>query len=267
MQAVTARETTLRVGPGSHYRAAPVRPMGATNSRVRRHTDVTIRRRSGSWSYVQITGTTNNREGWVPTRDLTVDAQRMGIIVNHRVRLRASPNSSARTLTRLNRNTEVTIISRGRGSSSGWTEVRAGKRTGWVRNIELENDTQMRRTRRAVTMRSGPGSNFGSIRNIRNGENITVLGRQGNWLQVRYKGRVGWIQNNRTSRTATRRIRSAGIQPLRREARAGSRTTWTNHLPRNTRVTVLGRDGRSNSGFTRVRIGNRTGWLWTSWLR
>lgn len=64
-----------------------------------------------------------------------------------------------------------------------------------------------------------------------------------------------------------RSLRSAGIQPLRREARVGSRTNWTGSLPRNTRVSVLGHDGRGRRGFTRVQIGSRTGWLWTSWLR
>jgi len=112
-------------------------------------------------------------------------------------------------------------------------------------------------------MRRGPGTRFARMRTILNGPNVEVIGRNGNWIQVRYRNRTGWVQRSRTrSHTQTRRLRH-NWTTMRRgatiEANRNSRST----LRGQSRVRVLGQ----SSMFTRVRIGNRTGWVFTSHLR
>jgi uncharacterized protein YraI len=50
----------------------------------------------------------------------------------------------------------------------------------------------------SVNVRSGPGTNFGVLAVIRQGQGAAVLGRNasGTWWQVNYNGIVGWASSN-----------------------------------------------------------------------
>ena len=258
---VVRNNTRLRRGPSTRYHASPVLPRTG-NPRVNRGASITIRYRTASWSYVEAS---NGRRGWLPNSQIR-RVNTTGIILRARTRLHSSPNVNARTLTRLNRNSTVVVLAVGAGNRHGWAQVQAGGRTGWVqwgRTRDAYTFTQTRRTRRSIVMRRGPGTRFARMRTIRNGRNVEVIGRNGNWIQVRYRNRTGWVQRSRTrSHTQTRRLRH-NWTTMRRgatiEANRNSRST----LRGQSRVRVLGQ----SSMFTRVRIGNRTGWVFTSHLR
>lgn len=49
----------------------------------------------------------------------------------------------------------------------GWTQVRAGRRTGWVRTNQTRMTTQPARTRRQVQLRQEPGNSFARTSNRR----------------------------------------------------------------------------------------------------
>ncbi len=98
-----------------------------------------------------------------------------------------------------------------------WLRILDGERPGWVysrfvRPVRLVRPAVTPRSApRATTvaasaptgrrmeattdlrLRSGPGTHTRSLGGIPEGEAVTVLGSNGNWRQVRYKSREGWV--------------------------------------------------------------------------
>jgi uncharacterized protein YgiM (DUF1202 family) len=147
--------------------------------------------RSG-WSFVQVGN--GSVRGWVRNRDITATTT-LGSVRRNNVRLRARVNGGS-TLTRLSRNTNITILAT--NANRSWTQIRVGRRTGWVRTNEIRTVTPSARTRRQIQLRQGPGSSFSRISNSRVNQNtrVRVLGRQGSWSRVRVGNRTGWVQTN-----------------------------------------------------------------------
>ena len=237
----------LRRGPGAAYQFT------RNLSRGQQVTILNLGR--ANWRFVQV-GSGNVR-GWVQMSQIT-ETTTFGIVTGDRVPLRAGANSGAQ-LTRLRRNASLTIL--GTNASGNWTQVRAGSRTGWVQTRQIRTITQPRRTRRRIALRQGPGSNFGTIRTLSNRASIQVLGRQGNWVQVRAGNRTGWVQRNATQVTPQLRARRQ-VQLRQGPGNSFSRVS-RGSVSRNTRVRVLARQG----SWSRIRVGNRTGWVRTNQLR
>jgi hypothetical protein len=48
-----------------------------------------------------------------------------------------------------------------------------------------------------LAVRTGPGTSFPMIDQLFNGERVTTINGQGNWLGVEYRGgRMGWVHGN-----------------------------------------------------------------------
>lgn len=264
--AVVRANTHLRRGPGTQYHPTP---WAGGKGSIKRGVALTVRNEGSSWSFVT---TADGRSGWLPNNRIT-RINTNGIIVSSGTRLRKSPNSTGRTLTRLNRNAKVVILAEGGTGRIGWVQVQAGKRTGWVQRRDVEDFSQTRRTNRAVTMKSGPGSNFSNVKNgrIKNRKNVEILGRNGGWYQVRYGSRIGYIPRKRTSSvTVNRRLRH-DTTVLYSSATTGEKRPTVLSRTRNNRVRVVGQarlgTNRRNPLWTRVRVGKRTGWVLTSNIR
>ena len=207
------------------------------------------------WRFVQV-GTGNIR-GWIRSSQM-IQMTSLGIVTDTRVPMRAGVNSGA-TLNHLNRNANITIL--GTNANRSWTQVRTSNQTGWVRTNQIRTIVQPGRTRYRTAFRRGPGTGFGTIRTLRNNTSFQVLGRRGNWLRVRIGNQTGWI-----GRSAARSIPAARTRHqahLRQGPGNSFARTSSNSIGRNARVTVLARQG----GWSRIRVGNRTGWVRTNQLR
>ena len=268
-QAVVNANTSLRSGPGTQYHPSPFLGSNQTG-RMNRGATVTVLNRGGSWSYVRAS---NGRWGWLPNSRLTRHT-RTGIITTSGTRLRNAPNTGSRRLATLSRNTQVTILAEGGSGRIGWVQVQAGRRTGWVQRRDINEFTQVRRTRQSVVMRRGPGGSFSRVRNVGRGRDLTVLGRSGSWLYVQLGRTTGWVPNSRTaSRTQSRTLR-AFSSVNRGSTFESARNSWWSSGRGTTRVTVTGRarhvdlGGLGNQRWSQVRFANgRTGWVLSSSLR
>ena len=181
---VTRNRVALRRGPGNAYHL---------NRNLRQGQPLTILNsgRNG-WRFVQV-GTSNVR-GWVRSNQIT-STTTLGTVRARRVPMRAGANRG-RTLRHLDRNTNIIIL--GTNANRSWTQVRVGRRTGWVRTSGIRTVTPSARARRQLQLRQGPGTSFARPANNQVNRNVrvTIIGRQGNWSRIRIGNRTGWVQTS-----------------------------------------------------------------------
>ena len=238
----------LRRGPGTAYHL---------NRRLPRGQQITVLNNGrNGWRFVQV-GTGNVR-GWIQTSQIT-EITSFGIVTGTNVPMRAGVNSGA-IMTRLSRNASITIL--GTNGNRTWTQVRTGSRTGWVRTNQIRTLNRPGRTTRRIAMRRGPGTTFGTVRTLNNNTTLQVLGRQGNWMRIRAGNQTGWVQTN-AARTTTPAMRTRRQIQLRQGPGTSFARIANSRVNTNTRVTVLARQGN----WSRIRIGQRTGWVQTNQLR
>jgi uncharacterized protein YgiM (DUF1202 family) len=151
-------------------------------------------------------------------------------------------------------------------SRSGWSFVQVGRSNtrGWVRNRDIAATTTLG-TVRGKNVRLRARANGGStLTRLSGNTTITILATNANrsWTQIRVGRQIGWVRSNQI-RTVTPSARTR----VRIQLRGGPGNSFgrisNSRVNRNTRVNVLGRRG----SWSRIRIGNRTGWLRTNQLR
>ena len=192
---VITNNAHVRAGRGSSYSSLTRLPRGHR---------VTVSRRTGDWSRV----TTGGHTGWIRNSDLrTGDAMRPGRTTASNVPVYSRPRTDSDIRERLPLHTNLLIIQRTE-SSDGWSQIRishnGGTLNGWVRTSQIETRAYNRRTNRNGTLRSGPSSQFGSIRNVPSNTTVTVRSRVGNWYHVHYSlngnRQYGWLSRDNFAR-------------------------------------------------------------------
>ena len=115
-----------------------------------------------------------------------------------RLNLREKPSTKARILTTLPEGATVEINSAFEG---GWYQVTTQDgRFGYVkaeyvkRGSEEKGKNSYEATVKVNSkFREGPGTKYPSIKVIKQGQSVTVLGKSGQWLEITYKGTNGYI--------------------------------------------------------------------------
>ena len=186
---VITNNAHVRAGRGTGYRSLTRLPRGQR---------VTVRRRTGNWSRINIHGHT----GWIRNSDLrTTNAMRPGRTTVDNVAVHTRPRSNSNVRLTLPRHAPVMIVQR---TTDGWSQIRLHRhrRTvhGWVRTSQVENRVHSRRLIRNGALRGGPGTNFSRIRTIPGNTSVTVRSRSGNWYHVHVNigghRHYGWLHRN-----------------------------------------------------------------------
>ena len=122
-----------------------------------------------------------------------------------KLHLREKPTSDSDSMGLFFTGTQVTLKS---DPDDDWVEVKIGRERGYMKSKYLKTGSAADRvTARfqagTVTatnyarMRKGPSTEFQLIRNVNNGENVTIMGETDeNWYYVKYKGEKGFISAN-----------------------------------------------------------------------
>jgi len=217
---------------------------------------------SATWnpSNVTLTPTFRQRVATSPTINRRLPA----VVRNANVPLRRGPGANFHLSQRIGRGTTVTILHHGRNN---WRYVQiTGGRRGWIQANQL---TQVRTsgiiTRPNVSFRRGPGLSGNSNRQIRRvalNTTVTILGttRDLRWTQIQIGNTTGWVESRHVGETT-----QAGRTNQRIAFRRGPGTNFgtIRTLNNNTNLRILGRQGN----WSRVRVGNTTGWIQTSRVR
>lgn len=125
----------------------------------------------------------------------------------YKVHLRAEPSASAQSLGLYFTGTSVTLKS-DPNAGSGWIDVKIGRERGYMRAKYLKTGAEAERVKeqfwsgtvqatKYARMRKGPSAEYQFIRNVNDGENLTIMGETDEgWYYVEYKGDKGFISKN-----------------------------------------------------------------------
>lgn len=123
-----------------------------------------------------------------------------GTINAYYVRMRSGPGTGYRILGTYNKGTAMTVT----GSDGDWYKVSCDGSEGYVYKTYLtlssgngfsvteKEDTQAVVTS-AVNMRTGPSTDYTSLRVLGSGTRVTITGTSGKWSRVDYNGSTGYI--------------------------------------------------------------------------
>ncbi len=91
---------------------------------------------------------------------------------------------------------------------NGWVEVKIGRERGWMNMNDLVKGSAAKRVKdqfwtgevkatKYARMRKGPSTEYQFIRNVNDGETVTIMGKTDeDWYYVAYKGDEGFISKN-----------------------------------------------------------------------
>ncbi len=127
-------------------------------------------------------------------------------VTAYRLNVRNAPDAiNGAVIARINRNEQYQVI--GQNVDGTWVQLDVGGNPGWV-NVRFVNVSgaipttpvpaggiTATATPYTVNIRSGAGTQFGRIAQLRVNESAIVVGRNANntWYQINYNGIVGWV--------------------------------------------------------------------------
>lgn len=121
-----------------------------------------------------------------------------------------------------------------------------------------------------LNLRAGPGTTHGIITRLYPGNEVTRLGKRGNWLKVRLSnGEVGWASQNFLVRVTANNGPLLYVQPtsdgfLAMRSGPGTNYKLRKRLYTGSEVQMIGRSGN----WIKVRIANgATGWAYSKFLK
>ncbi|MEZ5187585.1 MAG: SH3 domain-containing protein [Microbacterium sp.] len=176
--------------------------------------------------------------------------------------LRASASISAQILTVIPQGASVSVT----GADGAWRAVTVGSRSGWVHGDYLTTRSASEApvvmvTTDALNLRASASGAAPVLTVLPKGTSVTVTGSDGVWRAVTAGTRTGWVHGDYlTTTAATTKTTTTGVN-LRESDSTSSRILTV--LSSGVRVSVLS----STDSWTRVSVGGRTGWIFSTYLR
>jgi uncharacterized protein YraI len=193
---VTPSALNVRWGPSTSYGVLAV---------VYRGDRLDELRREGSWAEVELR---DGRRGWVAARFVVARAPSPELSDRLEVRLgaltaRAAPRSTAARVAILT----LGELLRERDHRDGWVEVELPSGlSGWVPEAgvrALPSASASRSVNSArLNVRSGPGTRFRVLGQLRRGGRVEPLEVDGSWTRFDFGGRRGWVHGDYLSAAA-----------------------------------------------------------------
>lgn len=149
----------------------------------------------------------NNKKGWVAISDSNKGQKSpatnlTATIRQDKTKLLLKPKEDSPTITTLKASTKVTISS----EQSGWSQVRAGKKEGWIPNrsikmgsrkkIDAPLTNKLYARQNGTYIRAKAKRSSESIYTLTYGDELTYLGTKGDWYKVLSPDKqIGYVPN------------------------------------------------------------------------
>lgn len=211
-------------------------------------------------------------------------ANSIAVVTGKYLNLRSGPSTNTAKIGEVERGTRLSVIK----SQGDWYQVKLsnGKTAwaaGWLLQVS-ENGSNAQAVRVAgsyANIRTGPGTSYSLLGKATAGQTMAVTGQSGEWYQIDFNGRQGWVANwvvtpvsssmtgddrdNPTETPAqTGRQLTAVITGKYANIRSGpsTRTSILATFKRGTRLSVLKKSGDwYQVTFSNHRLGWIAGWL------
>lgn len=186
--------------------------------------------------------------------------------VSSYVNMREKADSKSTLISKVNKGSTVTIL----GESGSFYQVSYNGKTGYISKSYVQVNTASTpntgttsttgTTTQSVrlTTKAGSGS---SVVSVSKGATVTILGESGNYYQVSYNGKTGYvakssIQVSTSSGSTTGVIYNVSSYANMR-AKADSKSTLVMKVNKGTTVTILGESG----SYYQVSVSGKTGYV------
>ena len=178
---------------------------------------VTVLGKANGWAKISYQG----KEGYVslefvkleagkqeekPAENITNGTQEVGTINATSLRVRSAANTSSTILGTLKNGEKVTVL----GKANGWAKINYQGKEGYVSlefitigkdSIDPTNPTnpgQVTEERAVVNasllnVRKGPSTGAAAVGHLKNGETVTIIGKENGWAKVRFNGGEGYV--------------------------------------------------------------------------
>ncbi|WP_088321367.1 SH3 domain-containing protein [Bacillus wiedmannii] len=181
---------------------------------------VTVLGKANGWAKISYQG----KEGYVslefvkleagkqeekPAEDITNGTQEVGTINATSLRVRSAANTSSTILGTLKNGEKVTVL----GKANGWAKISYQGKEGYVSlefitigkdSIDPTNPTnptnpgQVIEERAVVNasllnVRKGPSTGAAAVGHLKNGETVTIIGKDNGWAKIRFNGGEGYV--------------------------------------------------------------------------
>ena len=215
---VNTGQLNVRSGPGTEYNVTASVYQGHTVQLLGRNTFSTwlkVRLFDGQEGWVNAKYiTTNYPIGNLPVMwdDAVIPGAPTAIVTAGNLNIRTGPGASYTAITSIPYGTTLTLV--GRNADGTWVKVRASNgQEGWVNASYLTTSVPVSSlpivdgssgtgtatavvTTGALNVRSGPGTQYGTVTVVYQGNQLTLIGRNsdGSWVKVRTaNGTEGWV--------------------------------------------------------------------------
>ncbi|PHG75224.1 SH3 domain-containing protein [Bacillus wiedmannii] len=178
---------------------------------------VTVLGKANGWAKISYQG----KEGYVslefvkleagkqeekPAENITNGTQEVGTINATSLRVRSAANTSSSILGTLKNGEKVTVL----GKANGWAKINYQGKEGYVSlefitmgkdSIDPTNPTnpgQVIEERAVVNasllnVRKGPSTGAAAVGHLKNGETVTIIGKENGWAKIRFNGGEGYV--------------------------------------------------------------------------
>ncbi|WP_144467492.1 SH3 domain-containing protein [Bacillus toyonensis] len=178
---------------------------------------VTVLGKANGWAKINYQG----KEGYVslefvkleagkqeekPAENITNGTQEVGTINATSLRVRSAANTSSTILGTLKNGEKVTVL----GKANGWAKINYQGKEGYVSlefitigkdSIDPTNPTnpgQVTEERAVVNasllnVRKDPSTGAAAVGHLKNGETVTIIGKENGWAKIRFNGGEGYV--------------------------------------------------------------------------
>ncbi|MED1114103.1 SH3 domain-containing protein [Bacillus paramycoides] len=175
---------------------------------------VTVLGKANGWAKISYQG----KEGYVslefvkleagkqeekPAENITNGTQEIGIINATSLRVRSAANTSSAVLGNLKNGEKVTVL----GKANGWAKINYQGKEGYVSlefvtlgkdSTDPTNPEQVTEERAVVNasllnVRKGPSTGAAAVGHLKNGETVTIIGKENGWAKVHFNGGEGYV--------------------------------------------------------------------------
>ena len=193
------------------------------------------------------------------------------------INVRNGPGLSYSIIGSLDKNEVVTKL----GTSGNWTKINFNGKTGYVNSpyvkpysgdddvIVIDDDDAVAAyANAAVNVRSGPGTNYAKLGELRKGDAVTLVGTTGSWSIIKWGSGTAYVSSayltksssNPGSGSTTTMVATANVN-----VRKGPSTSYSivGSLVKGETVQKTGTSGN----WTQVRYNNQTAYISSSYLK
>ncbi|WP_242220717.1 SH3 domain-containing protein [Bacillus cereus group sp. BfR-BA-01380] len=250
---------------------------------------VSILGKENGWAKVRVNGV----EGYVslkfvklegkPAENVVTGKQEEGTITATSLRVRSAANTNSAILGNLKQGEKITVL----GKENGWAKIMYKGKEGYVslefvklegkpaENVVTGKQEEGTITATSLRVRSEANRNSAILGNLKQGEKITVLGKENGWAKITYKGKEGYVSlefvqistssnaNNENNGQVTEERGIVNTSLLNVRQGPSTNTSIVTRLKNGESVSILGKE----NGWAKVRINGVEGYVSLQFLK